>query len=206
MYRIKTKGFRPVPSYTSLVATPSYFVQAVQTRRLRLIRGTRTCNTLSSSSRRTSSKHGHFVGNPHNLDSFTASGPGPRSWPGLAHDSKRKRSIYSDMRAWDGNVWTRIAPEGPPARTQFARGYDSLRDRFALFGGLNNKPQRVLNDLWEFEGPTGRKSNPDPSDCWRHGSGVRLGWLLRETNNRRFARRIGTERPRGHPADCSNLR
>lgn len=99
------------------------------------------------------------------------SGPGPRSWPGLAYDSKRKRTIlfggedekgrfYSDTWAWDGKVWTRIATEGPPARIQFAMGYDSSRDRVVVFGGVNNNPQRILSDLWEFDGVRWTQSQP----------------------------------------------
>jgi hypothetical protein len=30
--------------------------------------------------------------------------------------------------------------------------YDISRDRVVLFGGVNEKPQYLLNDLWEFDG------------------------------------------------------
>jgi hypothetical protein len=99
------------------------------------------------------------------------SSPGPRSWPGIAYDSKRKRTIlfggedekgkfYSDTWAWDGKAWTCIANGGPPARIQFAMGYDSLRDRIVLFGGVNNNPQRILGDLWEFDGTRWMQKQP----------------------------------------------
>ena len=124
-------------------------------------------------------------------------GPGPRSWPGLAYDSKRNRTVlfggedekgqfYSDTWAWDGKVWTRIATEGPPARIQSAMGYDSQRDRIVLFGGVNNKPQRMLDDLWEFDGATfvplaGDGGLPPPTEggsmgyaAFGDGGGVRL--------------------------------
>jgi hypothetical protein len=99
------------------------------------------------------------------------SGPGPRGWPGLAYDSKRKRTIlfggedeksqfFSDTWAWDGKAWTRIATEGPPARIQFTMAYDSVRDRVVLFGGVNNNPQRILSDLWEFDGTRWTQKQP----------------------------------------------
>ncbi|HWO39522.1 MAG TPA: hypothetical protein VNO32_62915 [Candidatus Acidoferrum sp.] len=98
-------------------------------------------------------------------------GPGPRSWPGLAYDSKRNRTIlfggedetgqfFSDAWAWDGKVWTRLAMDGPPARIQFVMGYDPLRDRIVLFGGVNNDPQRILGDLWEFDGTRWTEKHP----------------------------------------------
>ena len=104
-------------------------------------------------------------------ESGPGSGPGPRSWPGIAYDSTRKRTIlfggedekgkfYSDTWAWDGKAWTCIAKEGPPARIQTAMGYDSLRDRIVLFGGVNNNPQRILGDLWEFDGSQWTQKQP----------------------------------------------
>jgi len=54
----------------------------------------------------------------------------------------------------------RIATEGPPARIQLVMGYDSLRDRIVLFGGVNNKPQRMLDDLWEFDGTRWMQKQP----------------------------------------------
>ena len=69
-------------------------------------------------------------------------------------------ALISDTWAWDGKVWTRIATEGPPARIQFAMGYDTLRDRIVLFGGVNNKPQRILDDLWEFDGTRWAQKQP----------------------------------------------
>jgi hypothetical protein len=68
--------------------------------------------------------------------------------------------FYSDTWAWDGKTWTRVATEGPPARIQFAMGYDSSRDRVVLFGGVNDKPQRVLNDVWEFDGTKWTQKQP----------------------------------------------
>jgi hypothetical protein len=31
-------------------------------------------------------------------------------------------------------------------------GYDSARDRIVLFGWVNDKPQHLLDDVWEFDG------------------------------------------------------
>jgi len=39
-------------------------------------------------------------------------------------------------------------------------GYDPLRDRIVLFGGVNNNPQRILGDLWEFDGTRWTEKHP----------------------------------------------
>ena len=40
-------------------------------------------------------------------------------------------------------------------------GYDSARDRVVLFVGVNDKPQHMLNDVWEFDGQTWMEKKPN---------------------------------------------
>jgi hypothetical protein len=41
-------------------------------------------------------------------------------------------------------------------------GYDPLRDRIVLFGGVNTNPQHILGDLWEFDGTRWTEKHPWP--------------------------------------------
>ncbi|HEX6623531.1 MAG TPA: kelch repeat-containing protein, partial [Pyrinomonadaceae bacterium] len=99
-------------------------------------------------------------------------GPGPRTFPAMAYDSLRKKSVLfggnrvlfgknpdenrflNDTWEWDGERWTRIQAEGPSPRAEAAMAFDSRRGRVVLFGGHDRAGEagRRLGDTWEWDG------------------------------------------------------
>jgi hypothetical protein len=97
-------------------------------------------------------------------------GPGPRHSAGFTYDSKRGLMIlfggmgiggkfHSDLWAWNGSRWTKLAdesPAGPVARAMGYIAYDKKRDRVVLFGGRKGWPDD-LNDTWEWDATAWRQ-------------------------------------------------
>lgn len=73
----------------------------------------------------------------------------------------------NDTWWWDGTDWAQIAAGGPPARCCHDLAYDSLRDRYVLFGGWNILDQ---GDTWEWDGSTWTEMIPahSPTARWGH--------------------------------------
>jgi Kelch motif protein len=99
-----------------------------------------------------------------------ANGPGPRTSPGAAYDSKRGVTVVfggvdgsgflGDLWAWTGAEWRKLADAssaGPAPRATGQLVYDQKRDRVVLFGGRNRWPDGDLNDTWEWDGATWRR-------------------------------------------------
>lgn len=97
-------------------------------------------------------------------------GPGPRTSPGAAYDSKRgvivifggvdRGGFLGDLWAWNGTEWRKLADAssaGPAARAMGHLAYDQRRDRVVLFGGRNGWPDGDLNDTWEWDGAIWRR-------------------------------------------------
>lgn len=56
---------------------------------------------------------------------------------------------------FDGVQWTRrLPPASPSPRIAFAMGYDPVRQRVVLFGGLTYHGGTFLGDTWEYDGVT----------------------------------------------------
>lgn len=99
-----------------------------------------------------------------------ANGPGPRTSPGAAYDSKRGITLVfggvdgsgflGDLWAWTGTEWLKLADAssaGPAPRATAQLAYDQKRDRVVMFGGRNRWPDGDLNDTWEWDGATWRR-------------------------------------------------
>ena len=99
-----------------------------------------------------------------------ADGPGPRTSPGAAFDSKRGITVVfggvdssgflGDLWAWNGTAWRKLADAssaGPAPRAMGHLAYDQKRDRLVLFGGREGWPDGDLNDTWEWDGATWRR-------------------------------------------------
>ena len=99
-----------------------------------------------------------------------ANGPGPRTSPGAAYDSKRGVTVVfggvdgsgflGDLWAWTGAEWRKLADAssaGPAPRAMGQLAYDQRRDRVVLFGGRKGWPDGDLNDTWEWDGATWRR-------------------------------------------------
>jgi hypothetical protein len=97
-------------------------------------------------------------------------GPGPRTSPGAAYDSKRGVTVVfggvdssgflGDLWAWTGTKWRKLADAssaGPVPRATGQLAYDQRRDRVVLFGGRNRWPDGDLNDTWEWDGAIWRR-------------------------------------------------
>src|SRR5712671_1087316 len=90
--------------------------------------------------------------------------PPARSWPALAYDSARGRTVlfgggaggtwFNDTWELDGSGWTQVTTaQAPAARSGHALAYDSGRGRVVLFGGETGfGPGSEVGDTWEFDG------------------------------------------------------
>ncbi len=104
--------------------------------------------------------------------------PPPRLWPAMAFDAARGRTLLfsgdqrlrpvntyvPDLWAWNGvsGTWTNLTPSPLPAvwpegRLAASGTFDTVRDRFVVFGGIS--PTISSRDLWEWA-PT--------TSTWRH--------------------------------------
>jgi hypothetical protein len=102
----------------------------------------------------------------------SASGPGPRTFPGFAFDEFRGEAVLfggnrvlfgregdhdtlrADTWVWREGRWSRREAGGPAARTEPVMAYDSRRRRVVLFGGYQRSPggNVRLGDTWEWDG------------------------------------------------------
>ena len=107
----------------------------------------------------------------------TASPPA-RAHAALAYDSSRQRIVlfggtptsnginpFSDTWEYDGTTWEQRTPvTSPPARSEHALAYDSVRQRVVLFGGTNTAfTPPFLGDTWEWDGSTWLLRSPASS-------------------------------------------
>jgi len=90
-------------------------------------------------------------------------GPSARALHGLAYDGARGRIVlfggtselsataspHGDTWEWDGDIWTRVAVEGPSARDHVAMGYDYAREVVVLHGGGQGDETR---QTWTWDG------------------------------------------------------
>ena len=81
----------------------------------------------------------------------------------------------ADTWTLQGDVWTRLATDGPPGRGRAALVYDSKRRRVVLFGGVSappgpKQPQTFFNDTWTWDGERWHKAADDgPRGRYAHG-------------------------------------
>lgn len=78
----------------------------------------------------------------------------------MTYDAARQRvllfggnagtTFMSDLWAWDGTRWTRLATDGPPARAGAVLAYDPTTQMVLLYGGANGHED--LTDLWRWNG------------------------------------------------------
>lgn len=97
----------------------------------------------------------------------TAASPTPRTGHSLAYDAARDRVVVfggsstasgtsgtrlADTWEYDGTNWAVRSPTAsPPARTNHAMVYDSVRSRIVMFGGASGS---AFDDTWEYDGST----------------------------------------------------
>jgi hypothetical protein len=60
-------------------------------------------------------------------------------------------TFLSDIWAWDGESWMGLPVSGMPARSGHSVAYDPGRDRFVLFGGIDQPARPALGDTWEWD-------------------------------------------------------
>jgi len=115
---------------------------------------------------------------------YPAQAPHGRSFHTMVYDSLRDRmlvfggksgttaantTIYNDTWAFDGDNWAQLnTPNQPSARLYAGSAYDSVRDKWVLFGGTftstDGKTVTNLIDTWEFNGTTWtQRSTTGPS-------------------------------------------
>lgn len=82
----------------------------------------------------------------------------------MVYDSRRQRivlfggaagsTVLGDTWEWDGERWTRMATEGPSARTLQGLAYDSRRGRVVMFGGTGVLAPGATSsrETWEWDG------------------------------------------------------
>lgn len=83
----------------------------------------------------------------------------------LAHDSLQAKTLFfpggssdggaNDVVAWDGSVWSPLAPPAsPPVRTRHAVAFDAARAVTVLFGGAAAQSNTLVvrQDTWTFDG------------------------------------------------------
>jgi len=59
----------------------------------------------------------------------------------------------SDVWAWDGKSWVRVAEGGPPARSHHSMAFDPQSGSIVVFGGLRNgRIAEPLGDTWILTG------------------------------------------------------
>lgn len=115
----------------------------------------------------------------------------PSATQQLAFDAHRERMVRVDGHGhgdvfftweWLGDDWSlRRTATRPPARAQFALGFDPLRRRVVLFGGQTLVG--LLNDTWEYDGidwvqVTPAASPPPLASAWLGFDHVRNQLLL----------------------------
>ncbi len=77
--------------------------------------------------------------------------------------------FFDDLWEWDGTSWSQVQTDVRPAgRSGAAMAYDPLRKSLILFGGVNNSPvgimeQLVLGDTWEWNSSTRKWSQLQPT-------------------------------------------
>ena len=94
-------------------------------------------------------------------------------------DNPEVNILFDDLWEWDGTSWSQVQTDvRPSGRSGAAMAYDPLRKSLILFGGVNNSPvgigeQLVLGDTWEWN-PSTRKwsqlqptASPEPRDSAR---------------------------------------
>lgn len=105
------------------------------------------------------------------------SGPSMRSYPGLAHDARRDRTILfgggnsgllRDTWEHDGTTWRRNPnADGPLYLESMAMVHDLHRDRTVLFGGAYLWIS--YDQTWEYDGTTWTVRNPPTQPSARMG-------------------------------------
>jgi hypothetical protein len=104
--------------------------------------------------------------------------PPARLHAALAYDSSRQRVVlfggtptsngvspFSDTWEYDGTTWEQRTPAtAPPARSEHALAYDSVRQRVVLFGGTNTAfTPPFFGDTWEWDGTSWLLRSPAAS-------------------------------------------
>jgi hypothetical protein len=60
-------------------------------------------------------------------------------------------NFLADMWSWDGTQWAQLTTSGMPARSGPSIAYDSARQVFVFFGGVDRPGGRGLSDTWEWD-------------------------------------------------------
>ncbi|MFH2007580.1 MAG: kelch repeat-containing protein [bacterium] len=82
--------------------------------------------------------------------------------------------LVADSWEYDGVEWAETTPgTSPTARHGHALGFDSVRNRSVLFGGLSSPGAQVgnqLSDTWEYDGTQWASMTPtsSPAERWGH--------------------------------------
>jgi hypothetical protein len=103
---------------------------------------------------------------------LAGTGPGPRTFPAMAYDARRRQTILfggnrvlfgrndedasflSDTWSLQEGRWTVRRATGPAPRAEAGMAYDARRGRVVLFGGHRRTAEgRIrLGDTWEWDG------------------------------------------------------
>jgi hypothetical protein len=84
-------------------------------------------------------------------------------------DDPYQNVFLDDLWEWDGTTWSQVQTDvRPSGRSGAAMAYDPLRKSLILFGGVNNSPvgimeQLVLGDTWEWNSSTRKWSQLQPT-------------------------------------------
>jgi len=84
-------------------------------------------------------------------------------------DNPDANIFFDDLWEWDGTTWSQVQTDvRPSGRSGAAMAYDPLRKSLILFGGVNNSPvgimeQLVLGDTWEWNASTRKWSQLQPT-------------------------------------------
>lgn len=89
----------------------------------------------------------------------------------MVYDARRRRvvlfggsagtNMLGDTWEWDGQHWSRVATDGPSARTLFGLAYDAARGVVILFGGTSVLASDApsYDDTWEWNGTRWRRTD-----------------------------------------------
>ena len=86
--------------------------------------------------------------------------PGHRTHAGFVFDPATENvlligsgneTFLGDVWSWDGANWEETPASGTPARSGLNVAYETARDRFVLFGGVDRPGGVALDDTWEWD-------------------------------------------------------
>ncbi len=110
-----------------------------------------------------------------------AAGPSARSWPAMAFDPNRGKTVLfggstaggsaNDTWLYDGSIWTNAAPASPPPiRFGAAMVYDQAHGQILMFGGQDSGTR--YNDTWVWDGASWTQKTPANSPSGRVAAAI----------------------------------